>query len=132
MSDLYEGPDMTEREQIQQLQAEVERLTARESELFRKVSISDGNCSNLEATVMRLKREKGSAEQRADQLQRERDELERSMVKVECECIDVLFDFAADRDSRGIVLPLCDQSSPIAEAMRVADEQLRKGGGDND
>jgi hypothetical protein len=54
------------------------------------------------------------------------------MVKVECECIDVLFDFAADRDSRGIVLPLCDQSSPIAEAMRVADEQLRKGGGDND
>lgn len=50
-------------------------------------------------------------------------ELHGFIERLKGECIDVLFDFAADRDAKGLALPMCDQNTPVVDAMRVLDEQ---------
>ena len=50
----------------------------------------------------------------------ERDALRAQVARLKAECIDVLYDFAAERDARGVILPMCDQNTPVVKAMEVA------------
>lgn len=63
------------------------------------------------------------ARNRASKAEAKLKELYGFIERLKGECIDVLFDFAAERDPKGLVLPMCDQNTPIVNAMRVVDEQ---------
>jgi predicted RNase H-like nuclease (RuvC/YqgF family) len=114
-------------EEINHLRGKVERLKERDNEQVKRVARFKRSALDSQTEIRIYK-------QRADQLQaeleavkRERDELRFALSKMQSECVDVLFDFAAERDGKGLVLPMCDQSTPIADAMNTA-EQLRKQG----
>ena len=52
-------------------------------------------------------------------------EFKAALNRIHAECVDVLFDFAARRDSRGLILPMHHQAPEVKEAIAVF-EQLRQ------
>ena len=100
-------------QEITRLRGEVEDVKHTYNQLFRAMQDEQQRNTQLQTEL--------------DAVKRERDELRFALSKMQSECVDVLFDFAAERDGKGLVLPMCDQSTPIADAMNTA-EQLRKQG----
>lgn len=70
------------------------------------------------ATAARI--ENKLLKERIAELEQREAELAAHVERLKSDCIDVLYDFAAVRDARGLILPMCDQGTPIVDAMEIA------------